>query len=114
MASCGRATKSLRKAVNGTWRKLSWLCPNTEPMRLATPTTEGAAAHEDLLAEGIDVGEELVGDVLADEANLRAVLVVGLRKEAAVGNLFLAHVDHAGRDARELRVVDDMALVPHG
>ena len=60
---------------------------------------EVMAAHLQFLANGIDRGEELIHNVLANEANPRIVVVVLVADVAPIRHLFPADVGVAGGDS---------------
>jgi hypothetical protein len=63
-----RAPNSFWNAPSGITAKLSCELPKTEPFFSLTPTTrKGMPGDLDVLFEGIDVAEQLVRDVVADD-----------------------------------------------
>ena len=75
----------------------------------------GHAVDADLLADGVFALEEVFFDVRADEADVRGVVVVGLREAAAFDDVEVLHLGHEGGVAANLgvraglREVDDLA-----
>ena len=91
----------MRKVLSGTMAKLSWLCPKVLPCLSVTPITrKGRPAELNFLVERIDVGEQLVHQVRADDADASVVLVVGVIEVAALLDFFAADIGKAGSHRR--------------
>ncbi len=72
---------------------------------------EGKTRQLNLFVERIDVGKQLLHQVLADYADPGVVLVVGVVDVASLRDLFAADVDKAGSHGVQLDLVDQVAFV---
>src|SRR5258708_34007020 len=66
---------------------------------------EGAAVDEDFVADGVDVGKELVSDVLADHGGERAALIVAFGNIPAIGGRHNVDIHHVGSDTANVAVL---------
>ena len=102
----------LRKVLRGTIAKLSWLCPKVLPS--FSDDAEGKARELILFVQGIDVGKELVHQVLSDDADAGVVLVIGVADVTPLLDLFAADVGEAGSHRAQLDLVDQVAFEARG
>ena len=80
--------------------KLSWLCPKVLPDLFGdADDAERQTGQLNFLVQGIDVGEQLVHDVLADDADAGVVLVIGVVDVAALLHFFAPDIGEAGGHA---------------
>ena len=111
-SSSGRVAQMARKVVSGTMAKLSWLCPNVLPTFSITPMTRnGMPASRHFFVERIDPGKELFHQILADDADARVVLVVGVVDVATAAPLFRGRCRHELGVIRRVDLVDQVLLV---
>src|ERR1035441_8185981 len=72
---------------------------------------EGKARHRNLFVEWIDVGKQLVHQILADYADPGVVLVVGVTDVAPLLDFFAADIGKAGSHRVQRDLVDHAALI---